>query len=74
MHIRTRLAKLEQSYRKEYDVRKVFFVSLDDDKDTMEIPALEFVGTIDDGRHLIGQYPLCTFIIDDIPGGVDLNA
>lgn len=65
--IKSRLAKLEKAYKNQIDAPRVFIVHQDDRINHMEIAALDFSGSIDEGRRLLDEYPHCTVIIDDIP-------
>lgn len=65
MNLINRLKRLEQVIAINAD--RVYFVNQDTKGNSMKIPALDFQGTIDEGRELIGRYPNSVFIIDDIP-------
>lgn len=71
MTLLKRLNRLEQNFKLQFDGPRVFIVVQDSRKDYMEIPALNFTGSIIEGRQLLSQYNHCTVIIDDIPRWVD---
>jgi hypothetical protein len=65
MSLMTRLKRLEKEFG--IDRGDVYFVEQNTDENRLEIPKLDFQGTIESGYELMKRYPNSVFIIDDIP-------
>lgn len=64
--LKNRLAKLEQSINQK-DEQKIYVVSQDNDRNRIAIAGLNFLGTMENGRNLMDQYPSAMFVIMNIP-------
>lgn len=61
--LKNRLAKLEQSMNQKQVENKIYLVYQDENRDRMSIPDLNYLGTIENGRLLMAQYPNGMFVI-----------